>query len=191
MITLTGNEHFTYDGMPIGLLLNDFWSWSSSDLLNNTLRGALAEFIVGSALGVDFSTCRRDWESFDLLSSSGYRIEVKSSAYLQSWEQSKLSRIQFSIHPSRSWTSDSGYSDAIVRQSDIYVFCLFACKEKSSSNPLDLTQWEFYILPTKVLNDTCGEQVTITLSSLLRLSPIKANYGDLANKIEEVCKNGS
>lgn len=164
MITLTGNEHFTYDGMPIGLLLSDFWSWSSSDLLNNTLRGALAEFIVGSALG---------------------------SAYLQSWEQSKLSRIQFSIRPSRSWTSDSGYSDTIVRQSDIYVFCLFACKEKSSSNPLDLTQWEFYILPTKVLDDACGEQVSITLSSLLRLSPVKANYGELANKIKEVCKNGS
>lgn len=191
MITLTGNEHFTYDGMPIGFLLNDFWSWSSSDLLNNTLRGALAEFIVGSALGVDFSTCRRDWESFDLLSPSGYRIEVKSSAYLQSWEQSKLSRIQFSIRPSRSWTSDSGYSDAIVRQSDIYVFCLFACKEKSSSNPLDLTQWEFYILPTKVLDDACGEQITITLSSLIKLNPIKANYGELASKIEEVCKNGS
>lgn len=55
MKILTGNEHFTYEGMPAGILLNDFWAWSSSDLLNNTLRGALAEFLVASAIGVDTS----------------------------------------------------------------------------------------------------------------------------------------
>ena len=58
MQTLTGNEHFTYDGMPVGILLNDFWAWNSSDLLNNTLRGALAEFIVASAVGIDTNRSR-------------------------------------------------------------------------------------------------------------------------------------
>lgn len=71
MKTLTGNEHFTYEGMPAGILLSDFWAWNSSDLLNNTLRGALAEFLVASAIGIDTSEARQDWTPYDLLSPSG------------------------------------------------------------------------------------------------------------------------
>lgn len=52
MQTLTGNEPSTYDGLPVGIPLNAFWAWNSSDFLNNTLRCALAEFLVGSALGM-------------------------------------------------------------------------------------------------------------------------------------------
>lgn len=102
MQTLTGNEHFTYEGMPVGILLNDFWAWNSSDLLNNTLRGALAEFIVASAVGIDTTKAREDWTAYDLLTESGRKIEVKCSAYLQSWNTEKLSRVQFSIRPARS-----------------------------------------------------------------------------------------
>lgn len=71
MKTLTGNEHFTYEGMPAGILLSDFWAWNSSDLLNNTLRGALAEFLVASAIGIDTSEARQDWTPYDLLSLLG------------------------------------------------------------------------------------------------------------------------
>ena len=52
MQTLTGNEHFTYDGMPVGILLNDFWAWNSSDLLNNTLRGALQNLSLRQPLAL-------------------------------------------------------------------------------------------------------------------------------------------
>ena len=50
MQVLTGNEHLKFDGMPINRLLSDFWKWNSSDLLNNTMRGAFAEFIIATAL---------------------------------------------------------------------------------------------------------------------------------------------
>ena len=63
----TGNEYFSYDGMPAGFLLNDFWRWQSSDLLNNTLRGVLAEYIVAKALGIKTNGPRVDWEPYDLL----------------------------------------------------------------------------------------------------------------------------
>ena len=63
----TGNEYFYFDGMPTGYLLNDFWRWQSSDLLNNALRGVLAEFIVAKALGIDTNGPRFEWEPFDLL----------------------------------------------------------------------------------------------------------------------------
>lgn len=178
MQTLTGNEHFTYNGMPVGVLLNDFWSWNSSDLLNNTLRGALAEFIVASAIGLDTSVSREDWTAYDLETESGVKIEVKSSAYLQSWNEERLSKIRFSIRPSRAWDTDTDYSDESKRWSDLYVFCLYASKERTES-PLHLENWEFYVLPTYLLNENCGTQKSITLNSLLSLQPIKTTYDEL------------
>lgn len=185
MQTLTGNEHFTYDGMPVGILLNDFWAWNSSDLLNNTLRGALAEFIVASALGIDTTVSRQDWTAYDLLSPSGRKIEVKCSAYLQSWNPERLSKIQFSIRPARSWDAENDFSADLKRWSDLYVFCLYASKDRSET-PLQLERWEFYVLPTEVLNQRCGNQKSITLNSLLSLHPVKVTYEDLQETIENI-----
>ena len=183
MKTLTGNEHFTYDGMPAGILLNDFWAWNSSDLLNNTLRGALAEFLVASAIGINTTVARQDWTPYDLLSNSGRKIEVKCSAYLQSWNTERLSRIQFSIRPARSWDAENDFSENSQRWSDLYVFCLYASKDRNET-PLQLEQWEFYILPTSILNARCKNQKSITLNSLLALSPVKATYETLSDAIE-------
>ena len=52
-------------------------------------------------------------------------------------------------------------------------------KDKDTVNPLDLTQWDFYILDTEVLNKKLPTQKTITLSSLLKLDPVKAKYDGL------------
>ncbi|WP_195420824.1 ImmA/IrrE family metallo-endopeptidase [Faecalicatena contorta] len=185
MQTLTGNEHFTYEGMPVGILLNDFWAWNSSDLLNNTLRGALAEFIVASAVGIDTTKAREDWTAYDLLTESGRKIEVKCSAYLQSWNTEKLSRVQFSIRPARSWDAENDFSDDVKRWSDLYVFCLYASKDRNES-PLQLEQWEFFLLPTYVLDEQCGEQKSITLSSLLSLSPVKTTYDGLRDAVDNL-----
>lgn len=185
MQTLTGNEHFTYDGMPVGILLNDFWAWNSSDLLNNTLRGALAEFIVASAIGIDTTISRQDWTAYDLLSDSGRKIEVKCSAYLQSWNTERLSKIQFSIRPARSWDAETDFSEDMKRWSDLYVFCLYASKDRNES-PLQLEQWEFYLLPTYVLDERCKNQKSITLNSLLALSPVKTTYEGLQDAIDNL-----
>ena len=185
MKILTGNEHFTYEGMPARILLNDFWAWSSSDLLNNTLRGALAEFLVASAIGVDTSRARQDWTPYDLLSPSGRKIEVKCSAYIQSWNTDRLSKIQFSIRPARSWDSENDFSDEVKRWSDLYVFCLYASKDRNET-PLHLEQWEFYLLPTSVLDNQCKGQKSISLGSLLSLSPIKTTYENLREAIDNL-----
>lgn len=190
MQTLTGNEHFTYEGIPMGILLNDFWAWNSSDLLNNTLRGALAEFIVASAVGVDTTKAREDWTAYDLLTESGRKIEVKCSAYLQSWNTEKLSRVQFSIRPARSWDAENDFSDEAKRWSDLYVFCLYASKDRNES-PLQLERWVFYLLPTSVLDRQCGEQKSITLSSLLSLSPVKTTYDGLRDAVENLSVSAS
>ena len=52
MEQLSGAEHFICDGTDAGIAVEDYWKWAYSDLLSNTSRGAMAEFIVRSALGI-------------------------------------------------------------------------------------------------------------------------------------------
>ena len=56
----------------------------------------MAEFIVASAIEV-LEKPREEWDAYDLIAKSGLKIEIKSSSYLQSWEQSELSKIIFGI----------------------------------------------------------------------------------------------
>jgi hypothetical protein len=168
-ITLkTGDEHLSG---TVNTLL-DFWRWNSSDLVNNTTRGLLAEFIVASALGIDLSVPREGWSVWDLTSPEGIRIEVKSAAYLQSWTQRKLSRINFSIRPVHEWNVEySSFTKSMLeRFADVYVFCLLKHKDKETLNPLDLTQWEFYVISTDELNSKSRISKSISLSSIQKLT---------------------
>ncbi len=164
----TGNEHFLFNGFPTGYLLNDFWSWQASDLLNNTLRGALAEFIVAKALGIEINSPREDWSEYDL-NYFGCRIEVKASAYVQSWEQKGLSRISFSVKPTLKWTSDNGFIGNPKRHSDMYIFCLLKEKSRADADPLNLSQWEFYPVLTVDINNNFCDNDTLSLSSVISL----------------------
>jgi len=140
-------------------------------LASNATRGVLAEFIVASAIGTDLSTPRSEWASWDLTSPEGIRIEVKSAAYLQSWTQNKLSKIVFSIRPARSWDATTGKIDKEPRRSaDVYVFCLLNHQEKETLNPLDIGQWEFYVVSTAELNSYTRSKTSITLASLKKIT---------------------
>jgi hypothetical protein len=67
-----------------------------SDLIDNITRGRLAEFIVASALGISIDGVRDSWAAWDLtIPDPLIRIEVKSSAYLQSWFQKSYSNVTF------------------------------------------------------------------------------------------------
>src|SRR4051812_9811838 len=87
----TGDERFTRGDHDLGFALRDFWCWSTSDLLNNTTRGVLAEFLVAQALGVPTTGVREPWAAYDLETEDRLKVEVKSSAYLQSWHQKQKS----------------------------------------------------------------------------------------------------
>lgn len=81
-----GTERFVV-GSP-ELLAADvlsFWQWSASDLVSNTMRGVLAEYIVALAMGIDTEEgVRREWDAYDLLFEGKIEVEVKSAAYIQS-----------------------------------------------------------------------------------------------------------
>ncbi|MGH4120853.1 hypothetical protein [Clostridium sp.] len=59
--------------------LKDFWSWNQSDILNNALRGVLAEYIVATAIEAK-NEIRIEWDAYDLVTKEGVKVE---DAYLK------------------------------------------------------------------------------------------------------------
>jgi hypothetical protein len=180
----TGSEPLTISGKPLRFKLLDFWRWNGSDIISNTTRGRLAEFIVATATNVDLKTPRDEWQSYDLKTPDNIKIEIKSSAYIQSWYQTKLSNISFSIRPARDWNSETGVqSDKPQRHADVYVFCLLIHCDQSSIDPLDMSQWEFYVLSIKEISDYQRSQSSITLRSLIKLTK-SVDYSTLNTEIK-------
>lgn len=182
----TGDEKFlAFSGDTIPTVL-DFWQWSTSDLLSNATRGRLGEYLVATALDIHHGV-RNEWDAYDLETPEGVKIEVKTSAFLQSWFQKKLSTISYGIAPSKKWSYETNeWEDIRVRQGDYYIFCLLHHKDKKTVDPLNLDQWTFYILPTKVLNEEKPNQKTITLGSLLKLDPIECVYGQIKSELQKL-----
>ena len=128
-----------------------------------------------------FGARRRNTKSFE-----GIKVEVKSSAYLQSWSQKKLSTIQFGVRPTQVWDSKTNtYSSEFARQSDVYVFCVLQHKDQETIDPLNMDQWNFYVLATNKLNEAVGRQKTITLGSLRELDSDSAQLRALDKEIHE------
>lgn len=157
--------------MSMEISIAEFWKWSSSDLLSNATRGIFAEYIVSLALGAAMDGGRKEWDAFDVLTADGIKVEVKSSAYVQSWEQKSHSKIVFGIGPTKCWDAETNvYAKEIRRQADVYVFALLTCKDRKTADPLNMENWEFYVLPTSVLNDRLPLQKTLSLSRLVSLA---------------------
>jgi hypothetical protein len=179
-----GKENLTVDSKAVGYSLFDFWRWSVSDILSNATRGRFAEFIVGTAVGINPLDLRDEWDAYDLTTADGIKIEVKSAAYIQSWNQKKYSPISFSIKPARFWDAINNMRIGDPkRHADIYVMCHLKHKDQSTIDPLKMEQWDFFVLPTFVLNNYQRSQHSITLKSLNKLTePI--NYAALKAAIK-------
>jgi hypothetical protein len=62
--------------------------------------------------------------------------------------------------------------NVVQRQADVYVFALLAHREKTTIDPMNVAQWEFYVLPTRVLDSRARSQHSITLRSLQSLTAV-------------------
>ena len=181
---LQGSEALLSTGRALGANILQFWQWSTSDLVSNATRGRFAEFIVAHALGIDTSGVRDEWAAYDLDTPEGIKVEVKSSAYLQSWAQRRQSSVLFSVRKARAWDPDSNLQASVPgRMADVYVFALLAHLEKATLDPLNLDQWEFYVLATKVLNERSRSQHSITVPSLKNLGAGPLTFKELREAV--------
>jgi hypothetical protein len=155
------------------------WAWAYADFLANAQRGVLAEYIVARAVGAT-SSLRVMWDAVDVTSPNGLRIEVKSAAYLQAWQQTQLSKIRFDIAPKRTWEPETGrYSPSPARTAAVYVFALFETKDRALADPLDLAQWSFRVCVGADLERAFGAQRTVALSALEGMGLRRLSFDEL------------
>lgn len=165
--------------------LLDFWQWAYSNVMCNSERGVFAEWLVAKAVGAALKT-RVEWDKCDIVTDDGIKIEVKSSGYLQSWHQNELSKIVFSAGETRAWNIDSNtYENVKKRQADVYVFCVHKHKDIDTADPLDLSQWDFYVIKTDKLNENLKSQKTVSLSKLIKIGAVLSDYSKLKDSIHE------
>lgn len=164
----TRRAHEPIPGLA-GATLGDFWSWAYGNLLENTVRPAFAEFIVGTALGVE-STGRAGWDAVDLRW-RGAAVEVKAAAFVQAWPQARPSAIQFDIARRYPWFAVTNtYGTARVRSADCYVFCLYPERDRDRADALDVPAWRFWVLSTARIDAVFGDQKSVALSRLEALT---------------------
>ena len=161
----------------------DFWAWAYSDVLSNRNRAIFAEYLVALALKVT-DTPRVEWDATDVFY-KGRKIEVKSSAYVQSWAQKKESKIIFDIAKKRAWDAETNKTlDIPSRIADCYVFCLYTKKSKENTAVLDVENWQFYVLATTNLSKKFGEQKSLSLSRLNQIVDA-VSYSNLSQEIRK------
>lgn len=177
---MEGNSKFFNGTEELDYEIGDFWKWYASNLLHGPLRGALAEYIVAKALGIECDE-RNIFAPADLCY-DGHQLEVKSTAYLQQKQDLHLTkRLSFDIGEHR-------HNGETKRHSDFYIFCLYHCKDLQNHNVMQMKDWTFYILPTPQINEELGTKRSLSFRALDALRPAIATYDTLKGTLDELCK---
>ncbi|MBN2223810.1 MAG: hypothetical protein JW765_03950 [Deltaproteobacteria bacterium] len=165
------------------LTIGDFWSWAYSDVLSNINRSVFAEFIVGTCLGV-IDKPRVEWDAYDLRYGDK-NIEVKASAYIQSWNHESSSQIRFDISKKIPWYAETNtYEKEPRRSADCYVFCLYKGRDPNKESMLNLGNWVFYVIATARIDRELGAQKSVGLSTIETMSD-PASHEVLKARIDE------
>jgi hypothetical protein len=197
----SGTENFYNKHIQLPITMLHFWQWAYSNLLQNIQRGKLAEFIVKTALENNGVQTTGSVESvlspYDLMgpripSTQTYsRIEVKSAAFVQSWDIRHPDHATFRIAPSVAPNKNGDYLEGATRQrnNDIYVFTVYKATSREE-NILDLSLWDFYVLPTfRIETDPkLRKQKTISLKSVQKLcQPV--SFDNICSEIIMACNS--
>lgn len=181
------NNKFIFNDENLSFGILELWKSKYSNIYN--MQEVIAEFLVEKALGIDKAQNTDYWTLYDILYRN-YRIEIKETSYYHPWNKngivSKYRR--FEITKANSNYDIKDCENKFERQNDIYIFCLNTGNTKEESNPMNLNNWEFYIIPTSVINEKCGNNKTITLGKVRKLTD-KITYDKIKEKIDNMIDN--
>ena len=170
------------DGQKTGKNVLDFWRWAYSELNDNMSRGALAEYIVAMAIGVDYEP-KQYWTPFDLKTKAGKRVEVKNTAHIQTWIAKNPSMPRFAISPKRVWDTPEILTKTPTFNADIYVLCYFYETDRGKADPTNLDKWKFWVFSQAELVKLFDGKKSITVDKLEKtVNPL--NYDELKAAIE-------
>ena len=194
---LTDSEQFHGSGIESPLGLRDYWRWSASSLMDNTARGLVAEFLVATALKTYIPDRPRvEWDPYDFeaeIDDPRVSIEVKSSAYVQSWKQEKYSNLQFNIRATFKWNPETGkYSNEPCR-ADLYVFCaLVEKKVRDQAAVLNTDKWRFRVVSEGRASRPRDHNVEPSGAGGVRIRALAAQRiveeGSLAAVVIDICQ---
>lgn len=181
---MNGREKFTFDGKDTGFDMLDFWQFQFSSVFN--LQEYIAEFLVAKALGINEAYNTEYWTLFDI-AYRDKRIEVKQTSYYHPWNEGGIVSVQrtFGITKANS-NYDSPGKNRFERNNDIYVFCLNTGNTREESYPLNLNNWEFYIVPTSYINEHCGNNKTISLSRIRNIGFAAKRYDEIKAEVDNI-----
>lgn len=185
---MQGNEKFELNNSKMDFDITDFWRFQYSNIYS--LHGEIAEFLVARALGIYEAHNSAYWTLWDI-TYRNVRIEVKATAYYHLWNDTKISKQRtFSIAKANgSYDSDVAGNKDFCRQNDIYVFCLVNGETKETSNPLNLDNWDFYVVPTSFINKNCGDNKTISLGRIKTFGFSKIKFNEIKSEIDKIIDN--
>ena len=167
---LDAAKEFTDCGKSLGLNAVDFWTFQFSNIWD--LYEEVAEFIVNKALGMERPFNKNGSTLYDI-DYNGKRVEVKATAYYHSWrKEGEYSESRY-FHIDETVGQHNERANVPVRHNDVYVFCLNTGKNKQDADPFEMSHWEFYVVPTSVINEKCGHNKTISLGRLRSITPEK------------------
>ena len=167
-----GNEPFKEGNQDLGFNVLDFWRYAYSNLID--IEPEIAEFLVGHALGLERPTNKVYWTPFDIQYGE-MKIEVKATGYTHTWTKKQSKMRRFDIKSSKEG-----------RQCDIYVFCLIGeyGEEPEAVDPLNLTNWKFFVVPRSVVDESCGQEKSISLDKLLALGYTPISYKKIKQTVD-------
>ncbi len=183
---MTGKEKFVFNNKELGFDLTDFWRFHYSNIYN--AHGKIAEFIIARALGVLKAQNTAYWTLWDITYRK-IRIEIKATAYYHPWNLSgnvSKQRVFGITKANGAYDITISGNSEYCRQNDIYVFCLNTGNTKETSNPLELNNWEFYIVPTSVINKSCSNNKTISLGRIRKLGYLAKRYDQIKEEIDYI-----
>jgi len=181
------NNKFVFNNKELSFGILEFWQQKYSNIYN--MQEVIAEFLVEKALGIDKAQNTDYWTLYDILYRN-YRIEIKETSYYHPWNKNAnvSKRRTFGITQANSTYDSQDTENKFERQNDIYVFCLNTGETEETSNPMNLNNWEFYIIPTSVINKECGNNKTISLNRVRKLTQ-KISYDKIKETIDSIIDN--
>lgn len=181
------NSKFIFNDKEMNFGIIDFWKQKYSNIYN--MQEVIAEFLVEKALGLDKSFNSDYWTLYDI-SYRNYRIEIKETGYYHPWNENGKISLQrtFGITMANSKYEEKEIENKFERQNDIYVFCLNTGNTKETSNPMNINNWLFYIVPTSVINEQCGNNKTISLNRVKELAK-EVQYDKIKETIDYIIDN--
>ncbi len=199
------NDTVTNGPALVQASLTDFWKWAMADLCDDDVKGWFAEWLVLKLLGVE-SRRRVSWSNSDVVTESGVRVEVKASAYWQSWKVldefgKPMSERKYRDGPDSSVRfgglrarDSSGVTDMAkdrALKSELYVFAFQHERDIVKWNAMDLSQWEFYVLTSvEVASIAPARSVSLTRLRSLQLPLSAEAFVPVAlEKIEAIARS--